>query len=126
MLANCSDLIFSDSSLTAWFFLSVLFGGTFSSFSAASSETSICKKGKPEFTVSPTETSIEITLPIAEAGISIAALSDSKTMIGSSESTWSPTLAQISITSTSSASPRSGILIVLLAIRLPKDLVCLD
>ena len=45
------------------------------------------KKGEPELTISPTDTSIEITLPTTEAGISIAALSDSKTMIGSSEST---------------------------------------
>jgi hypothetical protein len=56
---------------------------------------------------------MEMTFPVTEAGISIAALSDSRTIIGSSDSTSSPAFAQTSITSTSSASPRSGMLMIL-------------
>ena len=63
-----------------------------------------------------------IDMPISEAGISIAALSVSRTMIGSSESTFCPSFTQISITSTSSNSPKSGRFIVINSdIKLAKD-----
>ncbi len=81
-------------------------GSELSSFSS----TSISKNGVPELTVSPIDTFTAKTFPATDVGISIAALSDSRTIIGSSELTLSPTFTQISITSTSSASPRSGIL----------------
>jgi len=48
------------------------------------------------------------------AGSSIAALSDSRTIMGSSAETLSPGLTHTSITSTSELSPRLGMAIVFL------------
>ena len=74
--------------------------------------------------MSPTLIRIFLIVPLTEAGISIAALSVSRIIIESSDSTVWPTSTQTSITSTSSTSPRSGILSCLIVdIKLPKDLV---
>ena len=70
---------------------------------------SISTKGIPCLTISPTLMRIFLTSPSTDAGISIAALSVSRIMIESSDSTFCPTSTQTSITSTSSTSPRSGI-----------------
>ena len=75
----------------------------------------------PFETSSPFETIILVIFPLLEAGISIAAFSDSKTIKGSSIFTWSPSFTHISITSRLSASPRSGILITFFNLKLPKD-----
>ena len=83
--------------------------GFWVSIDGSSASPSISKNGEPALTLSPIDTLISRTLPPREVGISIAALSDSKTIIGSSSRTISPGLTQISITSTSSASPKSGI-----------------
>ena len=78
----------------------------------------------PIFTLSPSFKSIFLIVPFTDAGISIAALSVSRTTIGSSESTFCPSFAQISITSTSSNSPKSGRFIIDTSdIKLPKGLV---
>ena len=50
--------------------------------------TSISTKGIPVLALSPTETLIFLTIPSTDAGISIAALSVSRTIIGSSDSTF--------------------------------------
>src|SRR5690554_7998741 len=65
----------------------------------------------PSLTLSPTFTVILVILPAAGAGSSTEALSDSTVRIGTSSSTESPALTMISMTSTSSAPPRSGTLI---------------
>ena len=89
----------------------------------ASFTTSISTNGIPCLTMSPTAMFIDLTMPLTEAGISIAALSVSNIMIESSESITWPTSTQISITSTSSTSPRSGIFIVINSdIKLPRGL----
>ena len=76
----------------------------------------------PFSALSPTFKRTDLTIPFVEAGISIAALSVSKTRMESSEETFCPGSTEISITSTSSTSPRSGkFIIVLLDIKLPKD-----
>ena len=62
----------------------------------------------PFSALSPTFKSTDLTIPLVEAGISIAALSVSKTRMESSEETFCPGSTEISITSTSSTSPRSG------------------
>ena len=72
---------------------------------------SISKKIVPSLTVSPLLTFISTIFPATDAGISMAAFSDSKTIIESSLETVSPGWTQISITSTSTASPKSGIFI---------------
>ena len=63
----------------------------------------------PVRTLSPSATMILRSVPETEAGTSIDALSDSITISGSSLPMCAPTLARISMTSTSSASPISGI-----------------
>ena len=96
--------------------------GSFSSFglffiSCASSFCSFCStsrlsifnKACPVLIVSPTETSISFTVPLFSAGISIEALSDSKTKTVSSDETLSPIETDISLTSAPSMpSPKSG------------------
>ena len=85
----------------------------------------ISKKGIPIFTLSPSFNKTLWINPFTEAGISIAALSVSRTIIGSSLSTNCPSFTQTSITSTSSNSPKSGKFIICMsAIKPPKDLVC--
>ena len=59
--------------------------------------------------MSPTDTNISFTVPLLSAGISIDALSDSKTKTVSLEETLSPTEIETSLTSAPSIpSPRSG------------------
>ena len=59
--------------------------------------------------MSPTDTNISFTVPLFSAGISIDALSDSKTKTVSLEETLSPTEIETSLTSAPSIpSPRSG------------------
>ena len=70
---------------------------------------SISTNGMPAFTMSPRLIFNLVTFPSTEAGISIAALSVSSIIIESSIPTFWPTSTHISITSTSSTSPRSGI-----------------
>ena len=82
---------------------------------------SISKNGIPFSALSPTLRRTDLTIPFVDAGISIAALSVSKTRIESSEVTFCPGSTEISITSTSSTSPRSGRLIMVFAdIKPPK------
>ena len=50
--------------------------------------TSISTKGIPVFAISPTETLIVLIIPSTDAGISIAALSVSRIIMGSSDSTF--------------------------------------
>ena len=71
--------------------------------------------GVPSETLSPTFTNMAFITPPFGAGISILALSDSNTRRSDSASIVSPTATQISITSTPSAPPMSGILIVSIA-----------
>ena len=72
-------------------------------------ETSIEINGAPVLTSSPALTNTSLTTPASSAGISILALSDSKTKIISSIDTESPGLIRISLTSAESIpSPKSG------------------
>ena len=107
----CSVLSSSTSSIskgsTSWKDDSCFLSGSSSSF--ASSETSISRKSSPSLTSSPILTKTLLTMPVFEAGTSIAAFSDSRTTIESSVLTLSPALTQISITSVFSASPKLGI-----------------
>ncbi len=65
----------------------------------------------PSLTRSPTDTEIDLMVPACELGTSIDALSDSTVINGWSASTLSPMLTSNSMTSTSFAPPRSGIII---------------
>src|SRR5690554_3663412 len=85
----------------------------------ASPATSISTMALPCETLSPTVTSTAVTVPARGDGTSIDALSDSSTTRVSSTAISSPALTPISITSTSPAPPRSGTLIVSLAIAGP-------
>ena len=73
------------------------------------STVSTSRKIFPAETLSPISTLIFFITPSTGVGTSIAAFSDSRTIIESSGFTLSPTLTQSSMTSTSSASPKSGI-----------------
>ena len=64
--------------------------------------------GLPIDTLSPTAASTATTLPPAEEGTSIVALSDSSVQMASSSAMVSPTLTNRSITGTSEKSPMSG------------------
>ena len=68
----------------------------------------------PVVTWSPRFIDISLTIPENGAGISIAALSLSRTRSESFSLTFSPTLTNNSMTSTSEASPRSGTVIFLI------------
>ena len=72
-LASCSTSLLSDE---------------FDLFCDSSFAISISTKGIPVLAISPTETLMLFTTPSTDAGISIAALSVSRIIIGSSESTF--------------------------------------
>ncbi len=72
----------------------------------------------PWLQVSPSFKTIFLIVPAFDAGISIDALSVSTTIIESPSLTTSPTATQISMTSTFSAPPKSGIIILLVAMSL--------
>ena len=86
---------------------------------AASPATSISAMGSPTLTVAPSATRYLTSAPAAGLGISIVALSDSKTSSASSTSMLSPGLKPSSITSTVSAPPRSGTTIVCIVTLIP-------
>src|SRR5690554_564025 len=70
--------------------------------------TSSSNSGSPCLTRSPFLTNSFITVPAKGSGTSTVALSDSSTTMVSSSTSWSPTLTEISITSTASSLPISG------------------
>ena len=73
------------------------------------SEISILIRICPVFTSSPAATAISVTVPLTSAGISIEALSDSKTRMVSSAVMVSPGATATSLTSAPSIpSPKSG------------------
>ena len=86
--------------------------------SAAPSSESNTMISEPVDTLSPSTTLISLTIPAADAGTSIEALSPSTVIRDCSSSTLSPTLTRISVTSTSSA-PISGTLISIAISYLP-------
>jgi len=121
LAAGLSDFLPSDSfaggfsaSGSASGFFSAADDSAFSG--AAESEDSISTIAVPWEILSPTFTNTFLTTPALGDGTSMEALSDSSTSRVSSTLISSPMLTLTSITSTSSAPPRSGTLMVSLAI----------
>ena len=83
-------------------------GAAATATAAPAAAASTCIITLPCLTLSPTLTSMDLTTPPIEVGISIEALSDSTVIKLCSALTVSPTLIRISITSTVSKSPMSG------------------
>ena len=86
--------------------------------SAASATASPCKSASrsPSLQMPPSLTCRALTTPALGEGISIDALSVSRTIKESPSATVSPTATHSSITSTSFAPPRSGIVTLIFAI----------
>ena len=114
--------MFSDLTSAAFVSVSVFIFSSFGSSSFGSSSFGSCIfcsidpdessteiSGAPVLTSSPALTNTSLTTPASSAGISILALSDSRTKIISSIDTESPGLIKISLTSAESIpSPKSG------------------
>ena len=109
---SSTTILFFSSTTLGWVSTFSTEASTFLSISGFATEPEEISKdinGEPVFTSSPALTNTSFTTPSFSAGISILALSDSKTSIISSTETESPELTRISLTSAASMpSPKSG------------------